>query len=175
MKGLALLAILAQATTPVPASTAPCLTTAEAQSVTLVALPAIIRQTGVVCAAALPSTSIVRRTDSPLLVRYQAEGDRAWPAARSAIAKLSDPSIALLLQSDYARPLLVSLLIPQLVGRIAVADCPTIDRLVTLLAPLPPRNTAGIIVATLQYLKRAKAGGARIDAPDLPLCSGRER
>ena len=42
----------------------------------------------------------------------------------------------------------------------------------TNLAPLPPRNTAGIVVTTLQYLKRQKASGKAADVPDLPLCNG---
>ena len=167
MKLLLMTAALAAGTPPAPA---PCLTGAEAQAAALVALPEIIRETGVVCASRLSATALVRRSDGPFLAKYQAEADRAWPTVRAAITKLSDPAAGLLLQSDYARPVLVSLLVPQLVGRIAPADCGTLDHLVTLLAPLPPRNTAGIIVTTLAWLKAAKAKGQPVDAPDLPLC-----
>ena len=59
---------------------------------------------------------------------------------------------------------------PLPVGRIARSDCGPIDPPVTLLEPLPPRNTAGIVVATLQYLKAEKAKGGRVSVPDLPLC-----
>ena len=76
-----------------------------------------------------------------------------------------------LLQSDYARPLLVTLLVPQLVGRINPGDCATIDRLVTELAPLPPRNAAGVVVTALQFLKSEKARGKSVEVPDLPLCA----
>lgn len=150
----------------------PCLTTAEAEAVTLVAFPDIILETGRVCTA-LPATSLVRRTSGPFLSRYQAEADRSWPVARSAIAKLSDPRISmLLLQSDFARPLITSLIAPLIVGRVQAADCGTIDRLATLLEPLPPRNTAGIVVTSLQHLKAEKArGNASVrDVPDLPMC-----
>ena len=75
-----------------------------------------------------------------------------------------------LLQSDYARPLLVTLLVPQLVGRIDPGDCAMIDRFLTELAPLPPRNAAGVVVTAFQYLKSEKARGKPIDVPDLPLC-----
>ena len=168
MKTLLLLAALASAPSP-PAPSA-CLTSAEAQAVALVALPEIIRETGVVCAARLPSTALVRQTDGSFLARYQAEADRAWPTVRAAVVKLTDPAAALLLQSDYARPVLVTLLVPQLVGRIAPADCGTLDHLVTLLAPLPPRNTAGIVVTALAWLKAEKAKGGKVAVPDLPLC-----
>ena len=59
---------------------------------------------------------------------------------------------------------------PQIVGRIAPTDCGTLDRLATLLAPLPPRNAAGIVVTTLTWLKAEKAKGRNVAVPDLPLC-----
>lgn len=168
---LALLASLALAT---PAAAAPpCLTAREAETIALVALPDLIRETGRVCAATLPAASLIRRPTGAFLAKYQTAADRAWPDARLAIAKLSDPSVVLLLQSDYARPVLTALMVPLLVGRIATADCPTIDRFVTLVEPLPPRNTAGLVVTTLQFLKRekAKGNGAVADLPDLPVCA----
>lgn len=165
-----LLLIAAALSSGTPASPSACLTTSEAEAVTLVALPEIIRETGKVCSARLPQTATVRQANGPLLTRYQAEADRAWPAARGALAKLSDPNAAMLLQSDFARPVLVTLLVPQLVGRIDPADCGTLDHLVTLLAPLPPRNTAGVVVTTLAWLKAERAKGKAAAVPDLPLC-----
>ena len=148
-----------------------CITGPEAESLTLVAMPDIIRETGRVCAAQLPATSLVRNQSSALIGRYQGEADRAWPSARAAIVKLSDPAVDALLDSEFARPLLTSLLVPQIVGRIAPRDCGTIDRLITLLQPLPPRNTAGIVVETLRYLKADKARQGVRMVPDLPLCT----
>ncbi|WP_271298790.1 hypothetical protein [Sphingomonas sp. CV7422] len=147
-----------------------CITTPEAEAMTLVALPDIIQQTGIICATRLPSSSLIRRTDSQFLGRYQAAADRAWPDARAAIVKLSDPMIDSLLQSEFARPLLTAALAPLLVGRINPADCGTIDRFVTPLAPLPPQNTAAVIVTTLRYFKEQKARGKASAVPDLPLC-----
>jgi hypothetical protein len=151
----------------------PCLTSNEAEAITLVAFPDVIRETGRVCRM-LPASSIVRQNGGAFLTKYQNEADRAWPAAQSAIAKLSDPRVSmLLLQSDYARPLITAILAPQIVGRVQASDCPTIDRIVTLLAPLPPRNVAGVVVASLQHLNAEKARGkvAVADLPDLPVCS----
>ncbi|MFW2852215.1 hypothetical protein ACM61V_09835 [Sphingomonas sp. TX0543] len=165
-------ASLALATLPgIAAAQTPCLSAADAEAIALVAMPDIIRETGRVCTA-LPAASLVRRPTSAFLARYESAADSAWPAARAAIVKLSDPAVDLLLQSDYARPLLTSIFAPQIVGHVQSADCPTIDRLVTLLEPLPARNTAGIIVATLQYLKTRKARGKQVAAvPDLPVCA----
>lgn len=166
----AALASVALIAAPAAAAQDRCLSSADAESIALVAMPEIIRDAGRVCAA-LPASSLLRRTDSPLLQKYDREADRAWPAARTAIAKLSDPAVELLLLSDYARPMLTSLFAPQITGRIQPGDCPTLDRLVTLLEPLPARNTAGIVVATLRYLKAEKNKGKRNAIPDLPVCA----
>lgn len=154
---------------------AACLTDAEAESLTLVAMPDLIRQTGAACQQRLPASSLLRRPGTSFLQRYDAEANRAWPAAQAALGKLSDPAIEPLLQSQFARPLLSTMLVPMVLGTIDPADCGTLDRLVTLLEPLPPRNTAGIVVTTLRYLKnekaKAKKGAVVQDIPDLPLCA----
>ena len=147
-----------------------CLTAPEAEAIVQVTLPEVIRDAGRVCAA-LPVTSLLRRPSSAFLGKYDAEADRAWPAARAAIGKMGDPRLAPLLQSDFARPIVTSLVAPQVTGQIQPSDCPTLDRLVTLLEPLPARNTAGIVAATLQYLKAERAKGSRRDIPDLPVCA----
>jgi len=172
----AALALAAALATPVQAQRQ-CVTPVEAESLALVALPEVIQEAGRVCATALPAASLLRRTSGPFLAKYVAEADRAWPAARAAIAKVTDPSAALLLQSDYARPLLATLIVPQLLGRVEQRDCATIDRFVTLLASLPPRNVAGVVVTTLTWLKAERARGKRVDVPDLPICpaAGAER
>ena len=169
MKIVAAFAAIALLASPAAAQQR-CITGPEAEALTLVAMPDIIRETGRVCAAQLPSASLIRRQSSALIGRYETEAERAWPAARAAIVKLSDPAVDALLDSDFARPLLTTLLVPQIVGRIALRDCATIDRLVTLLEPLPPRNTAGIVVETLRYLKSQKARGGAISVASLPLC-----
>jgi hypothetical protein len=166
MRALLALALVAG---PATAQTA-CLTGPEAEAITQVALPEIIRDAGRVCAS-LPATSLLRRPSGAFIAKYEAEADRAWPAARNAIGKLSDPAITPLLDSNFARPLVTSLVAPQVTGRLQASDCPTLDRLVTLLEPLPAKNTAGIVVATLQYLKAERAKGKRNDIPDLPVCT----
>lgn len=169
MKAAAVLAIAAALATPAEAQRN-CVTPAEAEALTLVALPEVMLEAGRVCAANLPATSLLRQPGSAFIAKFRTEADRAWPAARGAIAKVVDPSAAPLLESGYARPFLTSLLVPQLLGRVELRDCGTIDRLVKLLSPLPPRNVAGVVVTTLGWLKAENARGKRVDVPDLPLC-----
>jgi hypothetical protein len=175
MRALVAVALAAALTSAPAMAQTRCLTETDAESIALVAMPDIVRGAGIVCAARLPAASLVRQTGGPFLDKYQAAADRAWPGARAAIVKLSDPAIDLLLGSDYARPLLTAALAPLLVGRIAPKDCGTIDHLLTLLAPLPPQNMAGVIVTTLHYLKTEKAKGKNVAVPDLPLCAEEPR
>ncbi|MEG8042294.1 hypothetical protein QP164_05700 [Sphingomonas sp. LR59] len=81
-----------------------CITGPEAESLTLVAMPDILRETGRVCAAQLPAASLIRSQSSALIDRYQIESDRAWPAARAAIVKLSDPAVDALLDLGVCTP-----------------------------------------------------------------------
>lgn len=172
MKALAPIAAIASLIASPATAQGACLSTAEAEALTQVALPGIIRQTGVVCAGRLPASSLLAQPNGALQAKYDAAADRAWPVARGGLVKLSDPLISPLLDSDYARPLLVTMVAPLIVGRIAIEDCPTIDALVTDLAPLPAANTASVIVTTLRYLRKEKAKGRSVAVPDLPLCSG---
>ena len=163
-----LIAVLALVALPVAATAQQrCVSGPEAEAIALAAMPDLIRETGRVCAA-LPATSLLRRTSGGFIAKYQREADRAWPAARDALAKLAEPSVAILLQSDYARPLLSTLFVAQITARINLADCPLLDRAVTLLEPLPPRNTVGLVVAALQYDAKPNAAGVR--RSPLPLC-----
>ncbi|GAA3269698.1 hypothetical protein GCM10020258_42620 [Sphingomonas yabuuchiae] len=143
MKRLGLIvALVALAAPEVATAQQACITAPEAEAMTLVAMPDILRETGRVCGARLPANSLIRGGGS-LISKYESAADQAWPAARAAIVKLSDPAIDTLLQSDYARPLLTSLLVPFIVGRIGLEDCGTIDRLVTQLAPCPRATWPG--------------------------------
>lgn len=165
-----LLSTLALAAMPAEAQR-PCLTAPEAESLALVAMPEIIRDTGAVCITRLPANSLIRQTHGGFIEKYEHAADHAWPAAEAAIVKLSDPMVSVLLQSQYARPLLTTLLVPQLVGKINTDDCSFIDRVVTDLAPLPPANAAGLVVTTLQHLKAEQEAGKQVNLPKLPLCA----
>lgn len=170
MRALPVLAAAALIASPVQAQRR-CVTIAEAESLTLVALPEIIRQTGRVCTARLPAASLVRQSTGPFIGKFDDAAESAWPRARAALGKLAIGLADGLLQSDFARPVVVSLIAPQIVGRIAVEDCGVIDRLVSQLAPLPPRNVASVVVTSLGYLKAQRAKGRQTEVPDLPLCS----
>jgi hypothetical protein len=156
----------------------PCLTGAEATSITLVAMPEIIHQVGQICAPVLPASSLVRQTSGAFITKYRIESDKAWPAAHTALLRIAGPDLAPLLQSDFSRPLLTSLLGPALIGTVEPRDCAQIEHMATLLEPLPARNTASLIVSALQFTKEKQAEygkpGAQ-QALDIPICPADRR
>ena len=168
---LALFAGLA-ATSAEAAQTAalqPCVTPEEARGLVLVMAPDALRAVGDTCAAALPRSALLRQPNGAFAARYQAAADAAWGPARAAIARLTGPQAAGIIDSQFARPMLAALLVPLLTKNVTARDCPTIDRVLTLIAPLPPRSAAELLVTFVQLSNdRRSDPGRRIDLPICP-------
>ncbi len=151
----------------------PCVSQPEAEALVAAVAPELITEMGRICANSLPPGALLRQTSGPLIDRYRAASDLAWPQGRGAIAKIVGPDVGALLGSDLARPLLSTLVAPALTKTIEPADCPALDRILTLAQPLPPRNMAGLFVSILQLVdaKRIKKGGKAT----LPICAGESK
>lgn len=149
----------------------PCVTPPEAESLVTSILPELLVQAGQVCATSLPPTALMRQTAGPFIDRYRLEAERAWPTAQAAIGKVGGPMAQAAVGSTLARPLIATLIAPLITKQLQAADCPAVDRILTLAEPLPPRNTAGLVVAILQ-LSNAK----HPDKPvPLPICQAGRR
>ena len=135
-------ATVASAAAPV---TAPCLTESEGQSLVLVALPDILDAVGKTCAATLPPQAALRGGLSALVTRYRADGDATWRSAKPAIAKLGGERLQGV-DPDMLRPMISVVLGPLVAKDVKPADCPKIDKVIGLLAPLPAANMAALIV-----------------------------
>ena len=97
----------------------------------------------------------------PLVARYQASSDLAWPQAMAAFGKIGGKDMEGI-DPNLLRPMMGPMIAGAIAQDIKPTDCPTIDRAISLMAPLPPANTAGLIV-----LFAASAGGK--DKKDSPL------
>lgn len=128
----------------------PCVTAPEAEALITSVLPETIEALGKSCAAALPPNAVLRQPPPPLIARYRAEADAAWPGAQAAVTRLVGTDASGLLSGSIARPLIASLLAPAITRAVRVDECPAYDRIVTLAQPLPPRNLAGLLVAAWQ-------------------------
>ncbi|OYY72268.1 hypothetical protein [Sphingomonas sp. 28-63-12] len=145
----------------------PCVTSPEAEALVAAVIPELIVNVGTICATALPPTALVRQTSGAFIDRYRAEADTAWPRGRAAIAKITGPDIASMLDNDMARPLLANLVTPMLTRGIQAGDCPAIERIVTLAQPLPPRNAAALFVSIIQLVDAKRSDRQK---PRLPIC-----
>lgn len=150
LKGTAvalLLAIPAVAQAAEPA----CLTAAEFTSLASYTMPSIISGTSQRCATTLGPDAYLRKNGSDLAARYAVRKPAHWPGAKSAFFKLSstagsDAEKLLGGMPDASlQPMLDAMMEGMVAQQIPLERCGTIDRMVRLLAPLPPENSAELI------------------------------
>ncbi len=148
----------------------PCISEAEGEALFQVMLPDVIREMGRICAA-LPPRSFLRQPGAAFMARINAGVAPAMPAAQGGIRKLLGPQGAALADSQFAIPMARAVFVPLAAQAIKPADCPGLDRIVSNLAPLPPRNLAAVFVALAQLSRNDEKRG-----PRLPICPmGRSR
>jgi hypothetical protein len=166
MRRIALaLAIPAMLTSAVAQAQAkPCVTAAEGEGLALYVMPDIVRSASQTCKPHLPATALLANP-APLLVKFRAETEAAWPAARAAFAKIAGDDIAPFLEGDMAKPMLSAMMGPMVASEIKPKDCAAINRMVELLQPLPARNTAAIFITIAQLAQK----DGKVDSK-LPLC-----
>lgn len=136
-----------------------CVPQREAEALFLALAPAMIGSVAATCATALPPTALLRRSVGPLTAKYAAEGDAAWPLAKEGLRKLIGPESAAMVDSELARPMVTAMIAPMLAKEVTARDCPNIDRILTLIDPLPAKNTAGLVVAIIEMSGKGKPGG----------------
>ena len=144
-------AILATAPGMARAAETPCLTSAEFTSLASYSLPSINSGTVQRCGPSLGAGAFLRSEGRSLATRYASQKAKNWPGAKAAFLKLSnsDKGDTGRMFKDMADAPLQNILDAMMEGmvsqQIPVERCGTIDRLVRLLAPLPPENTAELI------------------------------
>ncbi len=146
-----------------------CVPAAEAEALVLNIAPQLLTTVATNCAATLPASAYLRRPNAQLTAKYASESDSSWPLAKEALKKISGPDSAQIWESELSRPMVASIVGPMLAKEIKPADCPAIDRVLTLADPLPARNTAALIVLVLELADGGKPSkGAFAVCPTLP-------
>jgi len=144
----------------------PCLSASEFSSLAGYALPNVISGTSQRCSATLSADAFLRKSGGSLATRYAERKQASWPGAKAAFLKLSaakDDDAGRLLRSlpDPSLQQMIDAVMEGMVSQqIPVERCATIDRLVRLLAPLPPENTAELIALAVGL--GARSGKARL-------------
>jgi len=127
-----------------------CLTPAEFTALATYGLPNVIKGATDRCGPSLPVGAWLPRNGASLASRYGASKPAAWPGAKAAFIKIGgqqkDTGDIFRNLPDPSLQQMVDGLIEGMVGQqIPLEKCTMIDRVVRLLSPLPPENTAELI------------------------------
>ena len=150
----------------------PCLTPVEFTALSTYALPGMISGTAQRCAPALPAEAFLKRGSGEMVQRYARVQGPAWSAAKPAVLKLvafGNPQLAETFKAmpDANLQQMAGAFIEGMVTqRVPLERCGAIDRLLRLLAPLPPENTAELIALGVGLSSRS--GRARFG--NLSIC-----
>ncbi len=159
---LTLVPAMAQAAEP------PCLAPAEFTALAEYALPSMITGTAQRCTATLGPSGFLNREGAQLAQRYAQRRTAAWPGAKAAFLKLSattnsDANNLIRTLPDASMQQMLGSLMEGLVAqKVPLERCATIDKVIGLLAPLPPQNTAELIALAVGL--GAKSGRAKVGA-----------
>lgn len=145
-----------------------CLTAPEAESLLITVIPDALEDVGRTCATQLPPGALLRSPGRAFGDTYRALADANWPNTRRALAKILPPEATPMLDNDLARLMLISLAGPIVAQQVKPADCGPANRFLTMIAPLPPRNAVGAIVAALQIAAADRKNGIKPAA--IPIC-----
>jgi hypothetical protein len=160
--------LLAIVPTVAAAAEPPCLAPAEFTALAEYAMPSIINGTAQRCSTTLAPNAFLRSQGPQLVQRYAQSKPAAWPGAKAAFLKLStttnaDANKLIGSMPDASLQQMLDSLMEGLVGQHVPLDrCATIDRVVGLLAPLPPQNTAELIALAVGL--GSKTGRAKVGA-----------
>ncbi len=167
-----LLTGLAIVLAPLPATAQaaePCLTASEFSSLATYGLPSIIKGVSERCGPSLRASGWLPRNGVQLAARYSSAKPGAWPGARAAFFKFGgagsggkDIAGALQKMPDTNLQPIVDGLIEGLISQqVPLERCQTIDRVISLVSPLPPQNTAELIALTAGLASSSGGGFAR--------------
>jgi len=158
----AITAFLALAPGMANAAEPQCLTQSEFSMLVGYALPSVISAAEKRCTPTLAPDAFLSTSGSNLVARYATRKEASWPGAKAAFVKLSasrdDKASAIFrdMSDDTLREVLDTMLLGMVSQEIPLDDCGMIDKYLSLLAPLPPENTADLIGLTIGLVSKGK-------------------
>ncbi len=129
----------------------PCISPDQNEAVTAYVMPALATEMARKCAPSLAANAYLTANAQRLSRAWQPAADRAWPTARTVVAKLAGIPLAPGSGGDgFAKMVLA----PALAGKIAfemdAQACAVTDRLLQQLEPLPAQNLAAVLALVLE-------------------------
>ena len=169
-RGLAL--VVAAAAVPAQAAVAQaaqaqCLSPVEVRALATFAMPSVL--TGLInhCAPEIGTAGFMSTQGGSLVASYAAHKESAWPTARKAFFRIagskSDTSEAtdmMAMMPDAELQPFVEGMIGGMVGsKLKPGQCVIADKMMRLLAPLPPENTSELLGTILELADGDKKSG----------------
>ena len=162
----AIVALPAQAIAQTAATS--CLAPAEVRALATFSMPSVLNGLIANCTAHVGSRSFMATQGPSLVAAYAGGKDAAWPAARKAFFRLADsgkPSdkemaAAVARLPDSALQPFVEGMIGSLIGsKLKPGQCVMADKLMRLLAPLPPANMTELVSTVVELAEGDKKPG----------------
>ena len=149
------------------AAEAQCLAPAEVRALATFAMPSVL--TGLIdrCTPEVGASGFMTTQGRNLVASYAAYKESAWPTARKAFFRLagskSDSSEATAMMAkmpDAALQPFVEGMIGGMIGsKLKPGQCAIADKMMRLLAPLPPENTSELLGTILELAEGDKKSG----------------
>lgn len=153
---------------PAMAQGTACVKPADLADATTYAMPLFIEGLQSKCAGALPEESFVRSQGAAFAQKFAPLRDEAWPGARRVLvsfieretgadrkdAQAAQPAVGGVIQNlmrmegDELRPFVDAIATQMIAEQIEPATCADVEKVMPLLAPLPPENY-GALLATI--------------------------
>jgi len=148
-----------------------CLSRAEAQAVTVAALPDALASARRLCAARLPADAALNTVQPRIASVYQPAADKAWPGASKAFLGIAKIELPPGTDTSFARPLLKTVVTELVAQKLDPGDCPSVNEFYAALEPLPPANVGLLLVALMALDDRNKAQGRTSSGNPFRICN----
>lgn len=145
---------------------AACLTTDDARTLLAVALPDAIEGLAARCGPSLPAGAFLPNEGAALAARYRREAPADPSRARHAIEVASGQDLSFLASDDTVTRLAHDYVAKAIRARVSAQDCPAIDSLVALAAPLRADAMAEAILLGLQLAGPQASPGFALCRPE---------
>ena len=151
-----------------------CLSPGDVRALTTFAMPSVLNGLIANCGPQVGPRSFLMTQGNGLVAAYSARKQAAWPAARKAFFRLAesgkpsdkDTADAVAKLPDTALQPFVEGMIGTMIGsKLKPGQCVIADKLLRLLAPLPPENTTELISTIFELAdadKKAGPGGLKL-------------
>ena len=143
--------------TAAQSATPRCVPPAELEALAVVLLPDAVQAVGLKCATSLPATATLRSGLTPLVTRWREEAPAAMAGAAAAISRFGSAKISAA-DAPAMLTMMRGMMIDEMIDDVSPATCAKVERAITLAAPLPARNVAGLFVMAAQLGGRSTRG-----------------